>query len=548
MIRIGQLKISAKIINQFKKDNEKEKQMVLDRITKKYHIRYEDIKKIEIMKKSIDARKKEDLKYVYTVELTLEQEKKYLNRIKDKNVMRAERKKSEYAVTGTNMLKYRPIVVGSGPAGLFCSYFLALEGYQPILLERGKPVEERRKMVDKFWQEGKLDTECNVQFGEGGAGTFSDGKLNTLVKDTAGRSKKVLEVLTEHGAPEEILYLNKPHIGTDYLSKTVKNIREHIIRLGGEVRFSSKVTDIQLEDGGVKGVFVNEKEFIPCEVLVLAIGHSARDTFEMLYEKKAAMEQKAFAIGVRIEHPQDLIGKAQYGEDYREMPAADYKLTYQASNGRSVYSFCMCPGGFVVNSSSEQERLVVNGMSNFARNEKNANSALIVNIRPEDFESDEVLAGMEFQRKWESLAYKAGSGAIPIQLFGDFKKKEKSKTFASIEPVTKGNYQFANLWTCLPEYVCDTLIEGIEAFDQKIKGYGTEDAVLLGVETRTSSPIRILREKDTLKSCNIEGLYPCGEGAGYAGGITSAAMDGMKVFEAIIKEYQQLEKEHRELS
>lgn len=538
MIRIGQLKISVKTINQLKKDGNEEKKILLKQIQKQYHIKNEDVKNIKITKKSIDARRKEDIKYVYTVELALERENKYFNKIKDKNVTKAEKKKYEYVVTGTNLLKHRPVVVGSGPAGLFCSYFLALEGYQPILLERGKSVEERVKEVENFWQTGDLDTECNVQFGEGGAGTFSDGKLNTLVKDPMGRNQKVLELFVEHGAPEEILYLNKPHIGTDHLSKTVKNIREHIIQLGGEVRFSNKVTDIQLEDGKVRAVVVNETEVIPCEVLVLAIGHSARDTFEMLYERKASMEQKAFAIGVRIEHPQDLVGQAQYGECYKEMPAADYKLTHQASNGRSVYSFCMCPGGFVVNSSSEKNRLVVNGMSNFARDEKNANSALIVNVGPGDFESNHVLSGMEFQRKWENLAYKAGNGNIPVQLFGDFRKKEISKAFMSVKPNTKGNYQFANLWDCLPAYICDTLIEGIEAFDKKIKGYGTKDALLLGVETRTSSPVRIVREKDTLESCNIKGMYPCGEGAGYAGGITSAAMDGMKVFEAIIKTYQ----------
>lgn len=538
MIQIGQLKISVEKINHLDKDKAEEKQIILEQILKQYHMKREDVKKLDIIKKSIDARKKGDLKYVYTVELALERENKYLNKIKDKNVAKVEKKKYEYDIVGKNIPAHRPIVVGSGPAGLFCSYFLALEGYQPILLERGKSVEERTKAVEKFWREGILDTECNVQFGEGGAGTFSDGKLNTLVKDSLGRNKKVLEILVEHGAPEEILYWNKPHIGTDHLSKIVKNIREHIISLGGEVRFSSKVTDIQLENGTVNGVVVNEKEFIPCEVLILAIGHSARDTFEMLYKKKAAMEQKAFAIGVRIEHPQDLISKVQYGACYKEMPAADYKLTYHASNGRSVYSFCMCPGGFVVNSSSEKNRLVVNGMSNFARDEKNANSALIVNVGPKDFGSDKVLAGMEFQRKWEEMAYKAGNGAIPVQLFGDFRKKEVSKAFASIQPNTKGKYQFANLWTCLPAYICDTLVEGIEAFDKKIKGYGTEDAVLLGVETRTSSPVRIVREKDTLQSCNIKGLYPCGEGAGYAGGITSAAMDGMKVFEKIIKKYQ----------
>lgn len=537
MIRIGQLKISVKTIHALKKDGQKETEILFKQIQKQYHIKKEDVKKIKIVKKSIDARKKEEIKYVYTIEVSLEREQKYLSKIKDKNVSKAEKKKYEYSRTGTKQLKHRPVVVGSGPAGLFCTYFLALEGYCPILLERGQSVEERIEAVETFWKTGELDTECNVQFGEGGAGTFSDGKLNTLVKDAKGRNQKVLELFVEHGAPEEILYLNKPHIGTDHLSKTVKNIREHIIQLGGEVRFSSKVTDVLLENGVVNAVVVNENETIPCEVLVLAVGHSARDTFQMLYEKKAAMEQKAFAIGVRIEHPQELIGQAQYGACYKEMPAADYKLTHQASNGRSVYSFCMCPGGFVVNSSSEKEHLVVNGMSNFARNEKNANSALIVNVGPEDFESSHILAGMEFQRKWEKLAYKAADGNIPVQLFGDFRNKETGSQFMSVTPNTKGNYQFANLWDCLPAYVCDTLVEGIEAFDKKIKGYGTEEAVLLGVETRTSSPVRIVREKDTLESSNIKGLYPCGEGAGYAGGIMSAAMDGMKVFEAIIQKY-----------
>ncbi|HEX3075239.1 MAG TPA: FAD-dependent oxidoreductase, partial [Lachnospiraceae bacterium] len=418
----------------------------------------------------------------------------------------------------------------------FCALKLAEQGYQPLVIERGEDVDSRVRNVQHFWTTNELDVDSNVQFGEGGAGTFSDGKLNTLVKDVSGRNTEVLLQFVQYGAPGEILYLNKPHIGTDRLRSVVKSMRDRITELGGEVRFQTKLTDIHIENGKVHSIEVNGSEVIPCEVLVLAIGHSARDTFELLHRKQFDISKKAFAIGVRIEHPQELISESQYGESYTKLPPADYKLTHQSVTGRGVYSFCMCPGGFVVNASSEEKRLVVNGMSNYARDEKNANSAMIVTVTPEDFDSDSPLAGMYFQRKWEELAYQTGKGLIPVQLFGDFCRNRKSTTLGKIQPNLKGGYNLSNIRECLPSYVSETLIDGIKAFDRKIKGFQNEEAILSGVETRTSSPIRINRN-DALES-NTEGIYPCGEGAGYAGGITSAAMDGLKVFEMIMHKYK----------
>ena len=435
----------------------------------------------------------------------------------------------------TKPLLHRPVIIGAGPAGLFCAYFLAIHGIAPIILERGEPIEQRVLQVEQFWQEGTLNPESNVQFGEGGAGTFSDGKLNTMVKDPSGRIQKVLEIFVEHGAPKEILYWNKPHIGTDNLRHIIVSMRKHMESLGAEFRFSSKVTDVLLkEDGTLQGVEINHSEQLPCEVVVAAIGHSARDTFEMLSKKPLSMEQKAFAIGVRIEHPQEMIGYSQYSNAFLDLPPADYKLTHQTDSGRGVYSFCMCPGGFVVNASSELGRTVVNGMSNHDRGEKNANSALIVTVTPEDFAKegfDGPLAGVQFQRKWEEATYQEGRGKIPIQLFGDLLRGQKSDTIGEIIPNTKGTYVLADLRNCLPDYIIESLKEGILAFDKKIAGFAREDAVLLGVETRTSSPVRIVRSEH-LQSA-ITGFYPCGEGAGYAGGIMSAAVDGIKVFEAI---------------
>ena len=494
----------------------------------------------EIRKRSIDARKKQELHYVYAVDVLLseKEEQNILAKSKGK-VQPAPLENYCFVPEGKQHLDGRPVVIGAGPAGLFCGYFLAMHGYKPIILERGEKMEERIQKVEAFWQGAPLDPESNVQFGEGGAGTFSDGKLNTMVKDPFGRIRKVLEIFVEHGAPKEILYINKPHIGTDNLRTVIVSMRKRMEEMGAEFHFSSKVTDILTDAvGNVCGVVVNDSTTIESRVVVAALGHSARDTFEMLVKKPLKIENKAFAIGTRIEHPQEMIGRSQYGEAYKELPAADYKLTHQCASGRGVYSFCMCPGGFVVNASSEEGRTVVNGMSNSDRSERNANSALIVTVTPEDFAREGFtgpLAGMQFQRKWEEAAYQAGNGKIPIQLFGDLLSGRKSDTIGEIVPNTKGEYMLSDLRDCLPEYVLESLKEGILAFDKKIPGFAGTDAVLLGVETRTSSPVRIVRAENF--QSDISGFYPCGEGAGYAGGITSAAVDGIKVFEAIASIY-----------
>ncbi len=390
--------------------------------------------------------------------------------------------------------------------------------------------------MQNYFETGKLSTTSNVQFGEGGAGTFSDGKLNTMVKDKFMRNRKVLEEFVACGAPTEILYDNKPHIGTDYLRAVVKKMREKIIELGGEVRFDSLVTSLKIENKTVVGVCINDSETLKTQNVVLAIGHSARDTFGMLKDMKVSMEKKPFAIGVRIEHPQSMISRRQYGEYYQHkaLPVADYKLSHHCQNGRGVYSFCMCPGGYVVNASSELEHVVTNGMSNYLRNEDNANSALLVNVTPEDFPEDDVLAGVTFQRKWEALAYIAGGSNyhMPIQLLGDFMRNRPSTTLGQVKPSLGKQVKLANLHDCLPPYVCEAIQEGIQAFDKKIQGFSRADAILSGVETRSSSPIRIIRDDNYMS--NIQGLYPCGEGAGYAGGIMSAAMDGIKVAESVV--------------
>lgn len=495
----------------------------------------------QIKKRSIDARKKQDIHYVYMIdaELTEQEEKRILSKVKT-GILPAPNEEYEFVPCGNKKMRKRPVVIGAGPAGLFCAYFLAKYGYRPLVVERGEEIEKRQKTVERFWKTGELNAESNVQFGEGGAGTFSDGKLNTMVKDPSGRIRKVLALFAEHGAPEEILYVNKPHIGTDRLRFVISDMRRQMEEWGAEFRFSTKVTDICMDsEHRLCGLEFNHTERIDCEIAVAAIGHSARDTFEMLSKKPLVMESKAFAIGVRIEHPQEMINRSQYGAFADRLPAADYKLTHQTKLGRGVYSFCMCPGGFVVNASSERHRLAVNGMSNHDRSEKNANSALIVTVTPEDFareQMDGVLAGMQFQRKWEELAYRQCGGNIPVQLSGDFFSGRASVAFGEVLPNIKGSYALADLRHCLPEYVADSLKEGIQAFDSKIPGYARPDAVLSGVETRTSSPVRIKRS-ETLQS-SIAGFYPCGEGAGYAGGITSAAVDGIKVFEAIASVYQ----------
>lgn len=494
-----------------------------------------EVPEYEIVKQSIDARKKNDLQYSYTVRLKLHKEQTYVKRCKQASIVT----KKEYQMPekGQEILTKRPYIIGMGPAGLFCGYLLAKAGYAPVIIERGEPVEDRVRTIEEFWKTGELNTESNVQFGEGGAGTFSDGKLNTLVKDKFSRNHFVLETFVKFGAPKDILYTNKPHIGTDELRHVIKNMREEIIKLGGEVHFQTKLTDIKIEQGTLTKIQLNGETWSPCGPVVLAVGHSARDTFEMLYERNIPINSKPFAIGVRVEHPREMINASQYGEDYPEelLPTASYKLTARADNGRSVYSFCMCPGGFIVNASSEEKRLVVNGMSNHDRMAANSNSAIIVNVTPEDFKTNHPLAGMEFQRHWEELAYQEGNGKIPVQLLEDLEKGVTSDKFGAFEPSMKGNFSFGNLNNCLPDYVVSAIIQGMHQFEHKIKGFSRPDTIISGVESRTSSPIRIEREKDF--ESQVKNLFPCGEGAGYAGGITSAAMDGIKVAEEIIRRY-----------
>lgn len=489
-----------------------------------------------IRKKSLDARKKPELYFVYTIDAFVKNEKKVLKQVHNKNIMSTAKKEFAYLSISEAGTASRPVIVGSGPAGLFCAYYLVKAGFAPIVLERGQDVDRRLETVEQFWRTGELDEESNVQFGEGGAGTFSDGKLNTLVKDPNGRNLEVLKIFVEAGAPKEILYEQKPHLGTDALIKIVKNLRRFIEEAGGEIRFSSKVTDFEIEDQQIRAVVVNENQRIETDTLVLAIGHSARDTFALLKNKGLAMEAKAFAVGLRAEHPQKLINQYQYGrESYPELGAAAYKLTHKASNGRGIYSFCMCPGGYVVNASSEKGRLAVNGMSYQKRDSSNANSALIVTVTPEDFESKDVLAGVEFQRKLEEKAYELGDGKIPVQRYEDFCRDVPTEQLGQVQPCMKGAYTLTNVRKLLPEVINKTLVEGIEAFEQMIPGFSQSDMLLSGIESRTSSPVKILR--DPMFQASVAGIYPCGEGAGYAGGITSAAMDGLKVGEAITKNF-----------
>lgn len=537
MLRISQLKLSIEAIDTT--DIKKEQAVVEKAVCKALKINREELGTVTIIRRSLDARKKEDIHYSYIAEAMVENEENILKNKRLRGVEKAIEKKPRHLLTGTKRLSGRPVIAGFGPAGMFCALELARAGYRPIVIERGARIEERVELVERFWKEGTLDSASNVQFGEGGAGTFSDGKLNTMVKDKFGRGYHVLDTLAAFGAPEEIRYMNKPHIGTDKLRQVVKGIREEIIRLGGEVRFLTQLTKIRTEQGHLTEVELNHREWLRCSLLVLAVGHSARDTFSMLHAQAVAMEAKAFAVGLRIEHEQSLISHAQYGGSCQRLPAADYKLTHQAQNGRGVYSFCMCPGGFVVNASSEAGHLVVNGMSNHDRSEKNANSALIVTVSPQDYGADSPLSGVEFQRKWEKRAYEEGRGRVPVQTLRDFERNVPSESLGKIRPNLKGDFTLANVRACLPDYVADTIIEGVHAFDKKIHGFAHGDAVVSGVETRTSSPVRIVRDEELQSS--VSGIYPCGEGAGYAGGIMSAAMDGLKVFEAIAGTYQQPE-------
>lgn len=525
MIKITQLKLS---VNHSEAD-------LIQKIKKTLRLKDNQTFTYEILKQSLDARKKPDLYYVYTIGVKGLEADKILKKINVSNVSKYQDKKYQLPSSGTEKLQERPIIIGAGPAGLFAAYGLCLAGFSSILLEQGAPMEERTKDVSEFWTNRTLKGLSNVQFGEGGAGTFSDGKLNTAVKDPSLRNPFVLDTFIQFGAPEKIRYEAKPHIGTDILAEVIVNIRKYLVDHGCEIHFHTKVEDFIIENKKIQGVITSSHETLRSSNIILAIGHSARDTFEKLLQREVPMEQKNFAVGFRVEHPQAMMNESLYGSNKLSLPAAPYKVTSNFPNGRGVYSFCMCPGGYVVNASSEENRLVVNGMSYSGRNSANANSAIIVSCGPEDFAETGVLAGMHYQRKLEAKAYQIGNGAIPQQLYSDYKANVKSSSYGGFSSCTKGQVCFGNLRGLLSEEMEASFIAGMEHFGHLITGFDREDAILSGVEARTSSPVRIIR--NDLFESDITGLYPCGEGAGYAGGIMSAAMDGLKVAEAIIKKY-----------
>ena len=499
----------------------------------------ERIKSLKIAKKSVDARNKSNVQFVYALDMEVFGDEDYIASILAwKDIVQIKETASLSFAPKTFAGGLRPVVAGTGPAGMFAGLALAEAGLRPILLERGKAVSERRKDVEFFWQTGHLNPESNVQFGEGGAGTFSDGKLMTGIKKDAFTAR-VLQELAAAGAPEEILYLAKPHIGTDKLAVVVRRIREKIVSLGGEYRFENRLEDLIVRDGKLTGLKIaapgGKIYEQPTDRLILAVGHSARDTFEMLHKNGVYIEQKPFSVGVRIEHVQKSVDAAQYGRfaGHPALGAADYKLAAHFDNGRSAYTFCMCPGGMVVAAASEPGRVVTNGMSEFARDGKNANAALLVGVEPRDFGSAHPLAGMYFQRRLEEAAFRAGGDyRAPAQLVGDFLKKQVSTAVGNVNPSYRPGVRFADLSAVLPDFVTETMRRAIVEMDGKLRGFAAADAVLTGVETRSSSPIRIMRDEHF--EANIKGLYPCGEGAGYAGGIVSSAVDGLKTCLAVI--------------
>lgn len=486
-----------------------------------------------IYRLSVDARKKSDVHFVCAVTLTAANEEKLAAKAENKNVEFFAPK--QYSFPEINRKSpLRPVVVGMGPAGLFSALHLARAGIVPIILERGNDVTKRTEDVEQFWKTGKLSLNSNVQFGEGGAGTFSDGKLTTGINDT--RISHVFETFVEHGAPEDILYSQKPHIGTDVLRNVVRSMREELINLGCDIRFGHKLVGLKLHNNALSGITVASEAGsyeLNCDTIILAPGHSARDTFTMLFEAGVPMEQKAFAIGVRIEHSQKDISLSQYGNFWDKLPPADYKLACHLPNGRSAFTFCVCPGGQVVAAASESERLVTNGMSLRARDGKNINGGLLVGVKPDDFGDSHPLSGMKFQEYWESKAYTAGGGDYfaPIQTVGDYLSNRVANKIGRVTPTYLPGVSPANLRDCLPNYVSETIATAIPIFDRSLHGFASPDAVLTGIETRSSSPVRIVRNENFESA--IRGIFPCGEGAGYAGGITSAAVDGIKVAEAI---------------
>lgn len=503
----------------------------------------EDIVGYQIVKKSIDSRDKSNILFVYSVDVELKNRapncmKPHLMKHKARLV---EPYVYEIQKVPANTERKRPVVVGSGPAGLFAGLALAEAGLRPIIIERGRDVERRIRDVEAFMKTGKLDTSSNIQFGEGGAGTFSDGKLYTMINDP--RSKYVFEELIEAGAPPEIAYLAKAHVGTDNLRVLIKNLRNKIISLGAEVRFETCLTDLEIENSALKAIIVNGSERIETDTLVLAVGHSARDTYEMIYQKGLTMTQKPFAMGVRIEHDAGMINRSQFGEACVDpkLGTASYKLVTHSEDTRSVYSFCMCPGGHVVAAASEEGRLCVNGMSEYFQDSGISNSALLVGVTPEDFGSTHPLAGIEFQRKWEEKAFVLGGGNYhaPAQLVGDFLKNRPSTQLGSLTSSYQPGITLTSLDECLPDFITAALRKALPELDRKIRGFASEDAILIALEARSSAVLRIVRDRETLES-NIAGIYPAGEGAGYAGGITSSAIDGLVVAEKIIKTFANL--------
>ena len=509
-------------------------------ICQRLGIANDDLLDVSLFRRGYDARKKSAITLIYTVDCTLRDEAAVFKRLhSDRNISPTPDMAYKMVAQAPAGLTERPIVIGMGPCGFMAALLLAQMGFRPIVLERGKIVRERTKDTWGLWRKNTLNPESNVQFGEGGAGTFSDGKLYSQIKDPNFYGRKVLEEFVKAGAPEEIIYVSKPHVGTFRLVKMVENIRHNIVELGGEIRFEAKVDKLLREDGQIVGVELAGGERLMSRHVVLAVGHSARDTFQMLHEAGVYIEAKPFAIGFRVEHPQTLVDHARFGPNAGNeiLGAADYKLVHHCQNGRAAYSFCMCPGGQVVAATSEPGRVVTNGMSQYSRAERNANSALVVNIDPEDFPGDfkkNPLIGMDFQRHWESAAFVAGGSdySAPAQKIGDFLAGRPSTAQGTVEPSYQPGVNWTDLTSCVPSYVSEALREAIPAFDRQIKGFAMADAVLTGVETRTSSPIRIKRGAD-FQSINTRGLYPAGEGAGYAGGILSAGVDGIKVAEAV---------------